>query len=253
MVTRRWTLLTLVVALLVVPAARPGERRKETYRDAARHFTVTLPDGWAVMPPDALAQVNEMAVRMGGTRYEAAFMVKGQQPGSYPYVLVQSMPRNTSGVSYEQIERELARDFSGEVKKVEGKLADIGKNLTMGKPGLDRGTNRVYNRLQMDVALFGRINGLSVGTLGKDGVVFLHCYARDADFNRLLPTFNALADTFHYDAGYEFVPGQAWTPSFDFKGGLGGGATGGIIGGAAGGIVALGFALARRASRPRAF
>jgi hypothetical protein len=163
------------------------------------------------------------------------------------------MPRNTAGVSYEQIERELSRDFSGTVKKVEGKLSDLGKNLDVGKPALDRQTNRVYNRLQMDVALVGRVNGLSVGTLGKDGVVFLHCYAKGADFDRLLPTFNTMVDNFHYDPGYDFVPGKPGAVAFDFKGALGGGVSGGMIGGAAGGLVALGFALARRSGRRQAF
>src|SRR3954447_21548711 len=112
MATRRSTLLTLAAALLVAPAARAGELRKETYRDAARHFTVTLPGGWAAVSPSTLEAMNGMANRMGGVRYDAAFMPQGARPGSYPYVLVQSMPRNTSGVSYEQIERELSRDFS---------------------------------------------------------------------------------------------------------------------------------------------
>jgi hypothetical protein len=250
---RRRTLLALATALLLAPAGRAGELLRETYRDAGRHFTLTLPSGWAVVSPSGLETMNGAANRMmGGVRFDAAFMVKGQPLGSYPYVLVQSMPRNTSGLTYEQIERELSRDFSGEVKKVEGKLADVARNLSLGKPALDRGKNRVLNRVQMDVALFGKVNGLSVGMLGKDGVTFVHCYAKDADFDRQMPTFNALADSFHYDAGYEFVPGKPGSLSFDLNGALGGGARGGIIGGTAGGIVALSFAL-RRAGRRQAF
>src|SRR5580704_14266541 len=132
MIAPRWTPLALAAGLLLAAPAAAWETRKETYRDAAHHFTLTLPDGWAVMPPSALEAMNGMANRMmAGTRFDAAFMVKGQKPGSYPYVLVQYLPRNTSGASYEQIERELSRDFSGEVKKVEGKLSDFGKNLSL--------------------------------------------------------------------------------------------------------------------------
>src|SRR5205085_12347686 len=118
--------------------------------------------------------------------FDAAFMVQGSKPGNYPYILVQFLPRtNSGGTSYEQIERDLSKDFSGEVKAVEGKLSVLAKNLSLGQPVLDRSKNRVMNRLQMDVMLVGKIQGLSLGTLGKDGVAFLHCYARDGDFDRL--------------------------------------------------------------------
>jgi hypothetical protein len=131
------------VALLLA-----GGGRADEYRDAAHHFTLKLPPGWTQVPPNALAAANSFArVRgFGSVQYAAGFQRKNRPPMEYPYVLVQVQAGNTGGMTYDDLESSLARDgqaaMDKAVKQVQDKVTDIGKNLSIDKPGLDRAKNR---------------------------------------------------------------------------------------------------------------
>ena len=59
----------------------------------------------------------------------------------------------------------------------------------------------------MEVAGVGPIIGYSVGMIGSERIIFLHCYTREEEQDRWLPVFETLVNGFTYDPGYEFVPG----------------------------------------------
>jgi hypothetical protein len=232
-------LIAVALGLLLMAAPAVGA---EPYRDAARHYSLTIPPGWKAMPPNAVMMINNMVrQKMPGVdiRYDGAFQLQGQQPGAYPYILVQVQPIPGGGASYEQIEAELAKGVKEGIKKVEGPISDLAKNLSVGTPALDRTRNRVVTRIEMDVLGVGRIQGLSVGFLGANDMVYLHCYAREADFPKYLPTFDALLESFRFDPGYAFVP-QSNDP---FWRGIGSGALVGAVAGGLAGIFAGGLIL----------
>jgi hypothetical protein len=220
------------------------------YRDAARHFTLDLPQGWEALSPEELNQINTAVKQLKAPqpiRYETGFRRSDSDPGSYPFVLLQVQTANTTGASYEELEKALSRDLNAPLKELQGQLTDVVKDMSIGTAVLDRTRNRVLVRMQMNVAGEGPVQGLSVGHLGKDGLVFLHCYATAPEFERWLPTFNQLNDSFRYDAGYTFTPGSGsiWRK-------IGGGAfNGAIIGGVAGGLAALVAALFRKKAKPK--
>jgi hypothetical protein len=233
-------------------ATAPGQ----TYRDPKVHFALELPDGWEAMSSPELDRINALARQLradGKVQYSAGFRKKGTLPGSYPYVLAQWQPGRGT---YEDVERSLAV-AKDSTKNLEGPLADIAQNLSVGSSTLDRSRNRTIHRLEMDVALLGKVQALSIGHLGAEGILSLHCYARAADFQKFLPVFEQLNEGFQYDAGYEFthskVP-QASKKSVaaDF-GSVGGAVVGMLIGAAvAGGIWLLRFCFRRVARRRQA-
>jgi hypothetical protein len=91
------------------------------------------------------------------------------------------------------------------------------------------------------VVTVGRVQGLSVGHLGSEGMVLLHGYAQEADFPRFVPVLERINDSFHYDPGYEFKPGRS---GFNW-GSVGGKA---VIGGIVGGLIGLAGWLFRKLS-----
>ena len=60
-----------------------------------------------------------------------------------------------------------------------------------------------YHALVLTLANTGE--ALSVGHIGSQNVVFVHCYAMQQDFSNWLPTFELLNDSFQYDDDYRFT------------------------------------------------
>jgi hypothetical protein len=187
--------------------ALTGRSSAEEYRDAARHFTITLPGGWGQIPAEALARVNQQVkARMEAVQYATGFQEVKRLPLSFPYVLVQIQAAPPPGTSYEQIERELGAKLQAGVRKAEGSLADVLKNVSVGSAALDRTKNRIYMNMQMEVAGVGKVRSLSVGALGSEHVVFIHCYAPENEIEERSPVFNQIVDSFTFEPGYEFKP-----------------------------------------------
>jgi hypothetical protein len=226
------------------------------YRDAARHYTLELPQGWEAMSAQELNQINELLrQRVPGSaiHYHAGLRQTGTLPGTYPYILVQFTPFTSPNASYEDIEQTLKREFPGEVKQAEGVLGDLARNLTVGTPVLDRSRNRILTRVQLGVPFIGTIQGFSVGHIGKEGIVYVHCYAPENDFATLSPAFNRLQESFQYDAGYTFTPAKGNTFMRNIGkhaavGALIGGVVGALVGGAVGLVKLLG---GKKKSKPR--
>jgi hypothetical protein len=241
MIFRRFgsSLMLAIGASLVL--AGPGSA--DEYRNESRHFTIQFPNTWSPVLKDALTKANELANQMSSgpkINYIAGFQRRGQPPLSYPYVLVQPLSLGKVVNSYEEFEKDLSKEFKTEVKKAvsnaENAFPGLLKGTSTGTPVLDRTTNRVILRMEMTAAGLGKIQGLSVGFLGAKDIVFLHCYALEADFDKYLPVFEGLFDSFQWDKGFAFTPGQGSS----ILGGFGGGALrGALIGGIIGGLVAI--------------
>jgi hypothetical protein len=213
------------------------------YRDPFHHFSLTLPAGWRDMPGDAVAKANELARQRfpdQDVRYDHGFLPAGKAAGTFPYVLVQVKAGPTNGATYDDIEKGL-RSASSKIKRLEGPLSDVAKGLAVGEMSLDRAHNRVILRLEMELAGVGKVQAIAFGFIGAKGIVFLHCYDRQADFERSLPVFLAVADSFQYQPGYEFTPAASspmftwpqmprWAGNSTVLAAVVGGAVGGLVG-----------------------
>jgi hypothetical protein len=216
------------------------------YRDPGHHFSLTLPVGWRDMSGDAVSKANEVARQKfpdQDIRYDHGFLPAGKGAGSFPYILVQVKAGSTKGATYDDIEKGL-RSVGPKIKRMEGSISDVAKGLSVGEVSLDRAHNRVILRLEMELVGVGKVQAIGFGFIGAKGIVFLHCYDRQADFERSLPVFLALADSFQYQPGYEFTPAPSsplftwpqmpsWAGSSTMVAAIVGGAVGGLIGVAA--------------------
>jgi hypothetical protein len=249
---RRSLLCIVLVALGLILHAGNGALA-ETHRDAARHYSLELPPGWVAMPPEQVKLINDMVAQSMPTanvRYHAGFLPQTMPPGTILYALVQYQP--PMGKTYEEIERNVARDFPAGLKQAEGALGDLARNLTVGSPVLDRARSRIIMRFQMQAPPpVGALQGFSVWHLGKEGVVQIHCYAPEKDFQTYSPIFNQLQDSFRFDPGYTFDAASASSSSSAGKKVAIGAIIGGVVGGLAGGAVALVKLLTGKKPKPR--
>jgi hypothetical protein len=238
----------VLAAGMVVLSA--GDGRADPYRDATHHFSLKLPAGWTRVPAQALAAANAM-VRgrgFGQIQYTAGFQRTGRPPLEYPYVLVQFQSAPADGMTYEEMEVELAKAgqaMDQSVQQVKDKMSDLGKDVSISRPTIDRAKNQFVAKSRMDVMGVGPVAGHSIGIVGKDGIVFLHCYTKAADMDNRLSTFNAIADSFQYDKGYEFVPGSGRLAGLPIA--WSGGMIGAVAGAVVGGLVGVAVKLSRPA------
>src|SRR4051812_37339281 len=141
MPARAW--VPAIAAGMIVLSAGTG--RAQPYRDPAHHFTVTPPPGWTQVSAQALAAANGMirSRGLGQVQYLAGFQRKGRPPLEYPYVLVQFHPAPNDGMTYDDIEAELGRAgkaMDEAVEQVKGKVSDLGTNVAVSRPTIDRAT-----------------------------------------------------------------------------------------------------------------
>lgn len=203
----RYALLAIPVLLLTAFAPRA---QAETYRDEKRHFTIDLPSNWQVMSSSEVNQINRLTggrlLGMGVT-FDSGLRCKGTQPGTYPYVLIQTQKGPPNGTSFEEIEQQLSHDLSAPVQEAKQRLGDLIRDVSLSQPVFDRKTMCVVLRTRTNVMGIGVVQGLSIGHLGKDQVVFVHAYAKEAEFPGCLSKFETINDYVSFDRGYEFTPG----------------------------------------------
>ncbi len=205
------------------------------HRDPRRHFILQIPEGWIPLPPEVLGFANEMGAR-AKVRYDTGFQSESQPFGQGPYLLIQIDPAIPNGMSYEQIEAQLRKSAPDAVRQAKGAMGDFVKTANLGTWTLDRANNRVVTRAELSGVNGKHVQGVSYTMFGKAGTVSVHCYADKETFEASLPLFNRIADSFHFDPGYELklgAPGPVRAPAFDLPGVV----VGGAVAGAAAGLV----------------
>jgi len=87
--------------------------------------------------------------------------------------------------------------------------------------------------IEMDVVNVGKVKGLMVMFLGKQGITQLNFYSVESEYSANLSTFNQIIDSFKYEQGFEYNEEEAKKndPSSIFDGAIEKGVIGGIIGG----------------------
>ena len=162
------------------------------------------------MTKGEIAQVNSTIGGrfLGGVHYDGGLRHSADRLGRFPYVLIQVVKGPPSGASFEELEKSLAVDFSAPLKDAQGRLGDVIRDLKVGQPALDRKSKVVIMHTQSTVNGVGATKCLSTGHLGKDNIVFIHCYAKASEFSACLPNFTRINDWFSVRPRLRFQAGQ---------------------------------------------
>ena len=196
----RLRLFSVLIAVLVIPS--PGNA--ESYRDAANHFQLEVPNNWRTLTADELARFNTGAKN---TPYDGAFRPVDKFFGSAPYILYLVHRGAYTGASYEDIERDIASSTKTVLIKDKGEsAADIFNNLRVGEGFLDRDRNRLYMRSEVDIGLGEKTQVFSDFHLGSAGSVQVIGYALANEVAEFVPQFVRMNESFRFDPGFQFKP-----------------------------------------------
>lgn len=181
------------------------------YSDLAGHYSFILPSGWKEIPKSVIDQYIDEATRQTQgqrTEYAAGFQLNEKDYFQYPYILIQEHDVNTP--SYSQIEKILSsNDFQNSIKQKTDEYSELLTNATIEKPFFDKERNIVFMNMQLDVVNIGKVNGLIVMFLGKQGMTQLNFYTASSEYSRWLPVFNSIIDSFEYNTAYAYNPVEA--------------------------------------------
>jgi len=210
---------TLLLTLSPLALAAPFQSPDHTY-------SLTLPDDWTPIPADVLAATAQAARNPSAKialNYDAGFQPAARKPWfSYPYCVVIVMPYSRFGLNRQIREDEfpkLVKAMTGlDINKAASdSVAPDGRarlsNASMGQPTLDTARRRFVAPLQLTVAGVGTIKGTLAGYFGRDALVEIGFYSRDADTAHYAPTADAIIDSFHFAPAADYDP-SANPPSF---------------------------------------
>ena len=254
----RFTARAVAVATCVLLSG-PGHAG-EIYTDKSRGYSIEIPDRWVSVSPNVVTQINHAIALFvkQNVSYQACFVPAGHTSAELPRILVQFQPWDGEIPTYDVLEKTLKRDMPAAVNKVKKDTGAPLRSLEVGDVALDRKANRITMRMQASVPGDGMVQGLSIGMVGKDGIVFFHCYARAERFARTVPLFEVFADSFRFEPGRSFDESVATLTSesgrsggrssmFSWMGGFRRGTIGALIGG---GIGLIAMAARRWRRRP---
>lgn len=197
----------VVAAVIQLGSAQAGEQ----FADKTRGYTVELPERWVSVSPNVVTQINHAVALFvkQNISYQGCFVPSGHTSSELPRILIQFQPWDGEIPDYDSLEQKLKSEMPAALTKVKKDAGAPLRSLEVGDVALDRKANRLMMRMQASAPGDGVIQGLSVGMLGRDGIVFLHCYARQDRFARTVPLFEVFADSFRFEPGRAYEPSMA--------------------------------------------
>lgn len=238
-------LLAFLYCFFLLPIATNAEDLK--YSNAKFHYAFSLPTGWVEIPKSTIDVVMQGTADMTkGTfiDYLAGFQTEDTPIFQYPYILVQQHTLNTP--SYGQIAKTFEdKGFSEGINEKMEEYSELLTNASFEDPFIDKKRNIVFMNLEMDVAGVGKVKGLVAMFLGKSGIAQLNFYTIKSDYEKSLPIFNQIINSFKYEQGYEYDEEKA--KSNDSVG-IGGMLKRSLIGGVVGALIGLAWAFFKKKS-----
>jgi hypothetical protein len=216
-----WFLSALAVCAGSVDA------RADEYRDAKHHFSVTLPKGWMAGNERMVKIVNRDQMEHSPVKTPCVgYFFRAERPDTvYPHVLVSWQEGGFGDASYEQIEAELglsASDpvFQEQLRQKRESISQLVPKSSTGKAFLDRSRNCLVIHTKLHSVEKGDLQRLTVGFLGAKGILRFQYWQTDEGFDKSLPEFTSMLDTFRWVPGYDFHPSESQKPTKQANSGL---------------------------------
>jgi hypothetical protein len=212
----RWVLSAVVFFSCAALAPAAGL----TYSSPDGHYSFTLPAGWQQLSSSRMSEINQQAFKLTGRRdlkFSAGFYLgKGTKVADIPlpYLLIQDHALNTP--SYAEILKGFNQEnVSKGAQEVTKKVSAI-SDASISNLRVDRERHRLSMNLDMQMVNGVKGKGLSVCFLGKKGIAQLNFYSLTYQYPTDVLTFDAAADTFKYEPGYEYNEAEAGKTGFMF-------------------------------------
>src|SRR5215218_2103925 len=210
---RRSDILFAAIVAAGLVSAAPG--RAEQYHNIEYRFTFDVPAGWVPCAAEELKRANQIS----GEEFpgmEVTFVAgfrptppprpapdrNGFVPVTVPLrtdavVFVQIDKRANDKTSFEDLEKEITRDFAAHERGEPEAMIRLARRMIFTKPEFDHARKRfvVSGAFERGRRTMTR----SVGHLAPDGLVIVHGYTRPGGSDEDLALITALGDSFRFD------------------------------------------------------
>lgn len=239
--TRQASRLQFVFVVLMACAAYAADSPvTPSWTDERLYYSFSVPDDWIQVPGNAVLEMARQSTEISGTSpqsYETAFQKRSSQYFTFPYLLVQH--HDLKAATLRQIAQSMGsvadRDGLNELRSLESF-----KQMEFGMPFVDSERNAVITRMTNTYPRVGSVTALSVAFPGRDGTVGIYLYSQSSDFDRHLPVFEKILDSF------SFAPGHGYSPARAMNDGISEGARNTLIGAMIGGLIGMIITVIRR-------
>jgi hypothetical protein len=167
--------------LFVAASARAGN-----LTDSSHHFTLDVPAGWSNIPQTELASMS----RIGGEN----FIDGARSAQAIPFFVAQAVlgsDPNDPALHVAEFRKGLEESTKSAGAEVLNAAYDATRHAYVADVLMNSPT--------------GRLHALTCCFVGRDESIFVHCYSKDAEYATNKLTFDAIADSFHFDPGHEQV------------------------------------------------
>jgi hypothetical protein len=184
-------LLAAVAAVLVLLGAG-WVSAAETFRDTAHKYALDLPDGWEVVSPKDLRELNTTArqsnphdalVRLAAFRPVGTV---GLARGKNPLAVVISIPNTRPDMTFRDFERELTFLFA---------TRNHGRTILRTPLAFDEQKKRLIVQCNLNDSLAE----YSGAFLGKDEVLIVSAAAERRTYPDHVPTFEKIVNSFRFE------------------------------------------------------
>lgn len=187
-----------------------------SYHSFAYGYSISLPDDWAHVPEEALAEQQNRLPRIGSFRGQpdAAFHARRDGAMSYPFLLIEVVPYSQFGFPQQLDDaeiRQIVQTNTGmdplspfeETQVVEGgaELEPMDGALSFDAEG-----RRFTWRSTETIENAGLLRTVQWGFFGKDMLVQVTLYERGKGSDRLRDMAEAIAGSFKFEIGKEYQP-----------------------------------------------
>ena len=195
----------VMICLLFVADARAGET---TFHDDRGRFTVAIPAGWREFHVGPEVNIFEKDV---GKVLDASYATLHPKKG------FTSAPAGAPNIPCVILAFEsVVTDDLGldEARKMVESPTGAGA-LKPERVSLDRARARITAEYHESIEGVGDVASLGVVCLGKHGWTRIDCYAKAAEVAAARPQFDAVVESFRYDAGHDFEE-KSWFASINW-------------------------------------
>ncbi|MFO0973654.1 MAG: hypothetical protein U1A27_09475 [Phycisphaerae bacterium] len=231
------TLQSCAALMTLAFAFGDSDEAPEIHREETLHVSVRFPADWKPVSAEVVAKINALVAErlpQAPVHYSAAFQPGGGESLESTYILIQPFVKSTRGFSLPQMAKDMSEQSGKEIKQVQGALKDICKDIRMGEVLVDEDRRQLVLRSDSEITDGESVAGISFGVVGREGLVWVHCYAHATDFAKHLPEFQQIAAAVAYDPGFGYVP-PGFFDRLSSRTGRSGRAA--LIGGAVGGVL----------------
>ena len=164
---------------------------EETYANKKGHFSLTLPNGWGVLPEEAMKSFNQGSK----VTFDTGFHNNMQE---YPYILVMIDARGKAATE------EMKQVING--SRTEDNIASLLNELKNAKPDesvYDKKRGSIFVKYAMNAGDGRRVIYAQQMALAKYGGIYIYYYALEKDFDNNLNDFVKIMDSMQLEDSFK--------------------------------------------------